>query len=942
LIKSIAHPHIMSMFHHVAESAAAAAASVASRAAQSYAALFQQNEPIPSQGVSSQPEEQARESSYDPHSPLLMRNHPWPFTASMQPKYTPPRPIVMAQQAVIIIDWTSLLFAVRRMELPVLLRAFYMYTRDLGIKSVVRVVMLMDPDGPYADLQPGNARDIKPDCAALYLECCTLSWHSRPTNLLEARKQPWVLRPSCVSDLCGRLNASSDAAQGRSAAASGSTPLLFFVSSRPHYFVNVLHHAFVQQQQILLVHGHDRQPQGLPAEFTQAMRPPSKKAELDALRAVSALPIHAGYEPNWLQRRSFAARAMIAAAWAVRKDDRWQLDETFICYSNLLVGIMCVWDLRGWIEYEQQFDVLPNKNPSFLPAACPYWNSGQPCLCVRGGGPLCFPHVCQGCGGVHTLLDCPVNNMLIPPAAATQQQIEAVHAPTRERMQLFTSFECTPDRLTSFRHWFELCAEALLLARNSSLSLPRESLIFVDWQNIHVPLAEVERFLDALRRFGESKGHARKVRRMFVLLDGRAVSDVAARMSRLEREDETLQVVSIDARKVQMMDSVLQRMLRSKPRPRTDHYGADDVVVVSGDSDFSPDMSRLVQLGHSVLLVHNMQARLGFKNNQLWDVRQDYMLLPQMAAYNALKMEQRAERQREEHATLAKGVGAQSSSSGGDEDEEESAPNGSISSHVTEGDSPTTRVCYECTVPANVHCFNCGVDFCTAHAREAHMFKFTRRHKTEAIVSVISCVRCAGAAEVRCDECDTHYCALHSETAHKFKTSRNHHIHALRKKDEAARAEEVKAGTAFEPSFTGGKVNLARKGQQHVSFASSLQPHKNINLSELPDEVARLRDQINQPCMSVSGKAAAEPGTVVGTAATAQKEQQDNFKKQHPYMEKLPPRPGKQVAFRCVACNILAGPMHRALAHALVPELHEKHTSWRVPPLPSPHLLLQQ
>jgi sugar lactone lactonase YvrE len=576
-------------------------------------------------------------------------------------------PHAPARDAVIVIDWVTLMFGVRRMTLPVLLRDLYLLTRHIGVHRVVRVVMLMDPDGPFAELEPGYANEVEQDCAALYLERCSLSWQPRP-SAMEADEQqppsPWQLRPNCITDLRGRMGASSDSSYGGAII----RPLLVFVSSRPHYFVEPLNFVFSQQRQILLLHGHGKKAVGLPYKLMQAQRPPTNLSEFKQLQVQAETAADNAQQSSdklaWLQRRTTSARALIADAWGVYDSltNTWRLHDTFRAHCmKQFLGVICVWDLPGWVEYELQFDVdvESGKPPLSLPSACPYWNSGLPC---PPGHTKCPPHQCQGCNGLHSLAHCPVNNMLLYTQGA-EEFMKTLNTHTQARMQLFEQSgrdkQQQEQQQKQFDHWLSRRYADILAARDAAVTLDRDSLIFIDWQNVHVPLAEVERFLTGLRHFATSAGRTKRVRQMYVLLDGRAIADVQATMERLARQSEAdtpLQIVSIDARKVQVIDSVLQRMLRGESRPRTDSYGADDVVVVSGDADFSPDMARLVQLGHSVLLVHNTQARLGFKANPLWDVRQDYMLLPEMAAYHAMKQEQRAERKREKYTALARGI----------------------------------------------------------------------------------------------------------------------------------------------------------------------------------------------------------------------------------------------------------------------------------------------
>lgn len=269
---------------------------------------------------------------------------------------------------------------------------------------------------------------------------------------------------------------------------------------------------------------------------------------------------------------------------------------------------------------------------------------------------------------MHALSHCPGNNMLLLHEQVQRSQcpdvvFEAFRKSARERMQIFpSSDDMNDDMIATFALWFELSLLGAFIGRESTSeaeaesALPRDAVIFVDWQNVHVPLSEVECFLAGLRHFALTKGKAARVRRMTVLIDIRPSSSsstlsnettqVVALLHRLASNDTSLQVVPLNATRVEV-DRFMQQLLLSRPHALTATRGADAVVVVSGDADFSPNMARLVQLGLPVLLVHNTQAQLGFKTNALWDVRQDYMLLPEMAAYHATKMAQRAERKRE-------------------------------------------------------------------------------------------------------------------------------------------------------------------------------------------------------------------------------------------------------------------------------------------------------
>lgn len=333
------------------------------------------------------------------------------------------------------------------------------------------------------------------------------------------------------------------------------------------------------------------------------------------------------------------------------------------------MGVYCVWDLPPWHEsYEEpsggESRVLPQHG-------CPLWNAELPC----SSSPCTQPHHCQACSQPHRLTQCPVNSFLTIPTETLANRSDLSVADRLAFMRWYGDVFALLKFHSSFRVWKlplrEQLSQAQLLilpsgvmpsTANSNSSdglLPCDALVYIDWQNIKVPLYAVSSFMSGLCKFVlDGRPGVRAIRAINVLLDRDKKSDVADYLDKLSQTYAVpIHVVHVDARKFQAIDSKLTLMMRTEPRPAVNgKCSADLVCVVSGDSDFSPDMSRLVLLGHRVLVMYNAQARLSFKQNALWEAGVDFMDLPELTSYRTQQLQRRLERRHAVHAIQRRGI----------------------------------------------------------------------------------------------------------------------------------------------------------------------------------------------------------------------------------------------------------------------------------------------
>lgn len=128
-------------------------------------------------------------------------------------------------------------------------------------------------------------------------------------------------------------------------------------------------------------------------------------------------------------------------------------------------------------------------------------------------------------------------------------------------------------------------------------------LMYIDWQNINVPVEYIENFIQGIKEWAISCVAA-EIRKIKIFLDRNAPNEIIIKKLVQHKID----IIYFDAEKKQAADAKLTMSLHDDLRG--DLY---TVCIVSGDQDFSPQLVRTIKLGHQVLLIYNYQARESFK-----------------------------------------------------------------------------------------------------------------------------------------------------------------------------------------------------------------------------------------------------------------------------------------------------------------------------------------
>jgi hypothetical protein len=142
--------------------------------------------------------------------------------------------------------------------------------------------------------------------------------------------------------------------------------------------------------------------------------------------------------------------------------------------------------------------------------------------------------------------------------------------------------------------------------------------VYIDWQNINVPLALIDHLISGIRS---------QIRTEFTALNDKKSSIVIkAYMSAPEpqNDDRTRLVVDALTRNRVECHPVYNKKPNAADREIegdvdgvfADGHPDHGLVIVSGDRDFSPTMSKLARCGTPVLLFHNVQSFFYFVHNK--------------------------------------------------------------------------------------------------------------------------------------------------------------------------------------------------------------------------------------------------------------------------------------------------------------------------------------
>jgi hypothetical protein len=130
---------------------------------------------------------------------------------------------------------------------------------------------------------------------------------------------------------------------------------------------------------------------------------------------------------------------------------------------------------------------------------------------------------------------------------------------------------------------------------------------FLDLQNISCQMGQIPNFFSNLvKRFG-------KITTMFVFLEEMMVPEKAKLIKSLNSAGCPIQLVSTEKGKAETVDAKIKSVLIDV----VNSVGLCEIIMISGDSDFSNDLAKLAQKGYAIHLIHN-NIKDTFKNNAHW------------------------------------------------------------------------------------------------------------------------------------------------------------------------------------------------------------------------------------------------------------------------------------------------------------------------------------
>lgn len=305
-------------------------------------------------------------------------------------------------------------------------------------------------------------------------------------------------------------------------------------------------------------------------------------------------------------------------------------------------GVFNLWRLVTWyLQFEQ-----PHPELISLPISpiypCQEWNAGEPCNQERKKHELqkntlhTNSHICTNCNEKHSLQHCQFNQFSTVPFLQLNDKNE-IHLPLEllfkgrdyYQQQIDTAIYLTNSRSWRLNHFKTQQKKFAYI------------VIFIDWQNIHVPQEYIKEYLTAIKNFSLSNqiDCKREIRQATVY--------IAAAQKNLAAEFEKYQailpinVVIVESEKKEAVDNVISNHLTNTPiniipgtKDKQDTLLESDLVcLVSGDIDFSPFLASLVFKGHKVRLIFNSQARFSYRRNTLWDKAEDFLALPELAPF---------------------------------------------------------------------------------------------------------------------------------------------------------------------------------------------------------------------------------------------------------------------------------------------------------------------
>ena len=170
----------------------------------------------------------------------------------------------------------------------------------------------------------------------------------------------------------------------------------------------------------------------------------------------------------------------------------------------------------------------------------------------------------------------------------------------------------------------------------------KETIILLDWHNIHVAQKDIGLFLQAIKQFAASCGRDYQLK-ITVFLNIIKLSALANDL--IEEGGPQLQILNMDSTKSSAADSYIADYLRDNITPY------QNIILVSGSRNFSSHLSYYSQRGCPIYLLYNEQAWHSFKFNPRWTASLDYLDLPDLALIKTIRKERLLAKQTQRKGT---------------------------------------------------------------------------------------------------------------------------------------------------------------------------------------------------------------------------------------------------------------------------------------------------
>lgn len=375
--------------------------------------------------------------------------------------------------------------------------------------------------------------------------------------------------------------------------------LITLVTSSPHMFTPIINQWKIHSYRLLIIHGNEKKVHSLPIAQMPYLRPQLQSIGEQVQQSLITLSTDHSYDglsqlPPSLQssltlsyRLVRSVEKMAALCAQVPSLYSSYPDASPIDHS-MLVGVVSFYELPVWWDLYEQ----PLSSSSLLPrSSCPQWNAHLKCPYQ----PCIQPHVCQSCGSAaHRLSDCIINSyypipylhstdILGKPDSSSQRSVippqfllsyyPAYLSLLKVQSAHFDNNRWRLPLLEQVEKYGTFTTPSVLLTAPIT---PCDSIIYVDWQNVHVPIAQIENFISGIRNAVLPRPGVARIKAFNFLIDKYKQKEVKLAIEKFH-SNSNIQIVHVDATKKNQIDAKLTSMLRTEPSKA--NYG-----IVAGHS----------------------------------------------------------------------------------------------------------------------------------------------------------------------------------------------------------------------------------------------------------------------------------------------------------------------------------------------------------------------